>query len=594
MVTITKQNLTLSGYFSNLLNKNKWEENQFGQQHNNSSVQRLRHDYEYLERCNRECCAKRNLIIQKNLESYYDVDLYKQKIQTLLQAYKEQEDEKRRLQTVVETLESVDVGDDAINKLKNLLAEGEKQRLKKEKVLLADRKGLLDKYNESRKELKLIKEKVRSVGVNIDDNGSLVNMDSVSKYEKHDNKKDCSDNGMLKNNKYNNTTHLQNLITETKKTFETDSKLLNKKIENLNKINNEKDSRISILENANEMSNLKVAELANENASYREKIINLENEIAKIIDLQNEYNSQISNIEENPIDSICSIEKCRNNMSPTIITVSDECQTNCLKPQVDRQDKKIVKESIINILMQLMDLILEAKDVKLSVLNSFQLFKDDVNNLLYLLMKDVEKLAESLNKKHSLEEERLQRIIKEQREEIDLLKKYSEMNKIKFQHPVLEKNKKLLTRKVSTTSDFSSLINDKTNETENNSSLTNSEESVLLQHYAEQLMKKEKFLESAKKEFVLLEQKYNECLKEKLAAQMDFESQKNELLDEIRNIRGSNKILQVNDFQYIRNVFTSYLNTRNNDLISRRNILRALGQVLSLSNVELHKIDTFK
>uniref|UniRef100_A0AAF5PFK6 Uncharacterized protein n=1 Tax=Strongyloides stercoralis TaxID=6248 RepID=A0AAF5PFK6_STRER len=74
---VAKPNTTLivTSYFYNYLKNKKCEGNQSNQEYfnDNSSdgTQRLRHEYEYLERCNRECCAERNKIMQHNVENYY-------------------------------------------------------------------------------------------------------------------------------------------------------------------------------------------------------------------------------------------------------------------------------------------------------------------------------------------------------------------------------------------------------------------------------------------------------------------------------------------------------------------------------------------
>uniref|UniRef100_A0A0K0DZU7 GRIP domain-containing protein n=1 Tax=Strongyloides stercoralis TaxID=6248 RepID=A0A0K0DZU7_STRER len=554
---------------------------------------------------------KQNIKISNNPSS--DVELYKQKIQTLLQAYKEQEDEKKRLQEVVETLQTVTVDDDSVNKLKSMLAEGEKQRLKKEKILLADRKGLLEKYNESRKELKLIKEKIKQAGLNIDDNNDVIfNFDKINNlYDKFKNKKENNDNEAVKNNKLNNTMHIQNLLNDTKKTFETDSKSLNKKIENLYKINIQKDIRITNLESANELSTLKVAELANENASYLEKISSLEKEIEQLKNMtsHSRKNSLVSEEKEKEKNlNLCvqkqKVEILENNIDHNISNIfdnSDICRTSiCHKYPANVYKEMIKKDDLDSLLTEITNISLDMISIKSYVLENLHLFKKEINHLLFLLIDDANSFVNEMHKKHLLEIEKFKKIIKEQREEIDLLKKYSEICKIKVQpqgNSNVNEVKQSLSRKSSTTADLFSLINGVNNHQQNESgrtNLTNTEESVLVNHYAEQLMKKEKILENIQKEFIILEGKYNDCLKEKLGAQMDYETQIHLLQDEISNIRGLTKQLQVNDFQYIRNVFISYLNTRNNDSISRRNILKALGQVLSLSNFDLHKIDTFK
>ncbi|CEF71273.1 GRIP domain-containing protein [Strongyloides ratti] len=552
---------------------------------------------------------KQNIKITNNPSS--DVELYKQKIQTLLQAYKEQEDEKRRLQEVVETMKMVTVDDESVNKLRSMLAEGEKQRLKKEKILLADRKGLLEKYNESRKELKLIKDKIKQAGLNIDDSSDItLNFDKVNNlYEKFKNKKENNDNDLIENNKLNNTIHIQNLLIDTKKTFETDSKSLNKKIENLYKINIEKDIRIANLESANEISTLKVAELANENTSYLEKISSLEKEIEQLKNMtsHSRKNSLVSEEEDKSFD-LCkqkqNFEIIENNLNYNISNIfenDNKCRTSiCHKCSINVCKELIKKDDLDSILKEITNISFDMMNIKSYMLENLQSFKKEINHLLFMLIDDANSFVKDVYKKQSLEIEKFKKIIKEQREEIDLLKKYSEICKIKGQIQGNSNNferKRSLSRNSSTTTDLYSLINDKNNHHHNEnvkSNLTNTEETVLVHHYVEQLTKKEKILENIQKEFVLLEGKYNDCLKEKLGAQMEYESQIQLLQDQIRDIRGSTKQLQVNDFQYIRNVFISYLNTRSNDFISRRNMLKALGQVLSLSNLDLHRIDTFK
>uniref|UniRef100_A0A0N5BLC8 GRIP domain-containing protein n=1 Tax=Strongyloides papillosus TaxID=174720 RepID=A0A0N5BLC8_STREA len=533
-----------------------------------------------------------------------DVELYKQKIQTLLQAYKEQEDEKKRLQEVVEKLESITIEDDEVCKLKNMLVESEKQRLKKEKILLADRKGLLEKYNESRKELKLLKDKIKQTGMDISEESDItINVDKTNnKNDKSSSKKECNDNGSLKSNKLNDSIHIHNLLIDTKKTFESDSKSLHKKIENLYKINNEKDVRISKLESSNEMSNLKIAELANENATYREKIMILENEIEKMENIKfdiKEPSSGVSEEDEKIVEESklgAKLNSIDHIISP-ITDNNDMCQsfTSHKYPIIEKKEM-IRRDDLDSLLQELTNMTFYMMSIKSDVLNNLCLFKNDINHLLVSLIDDANDFVKEIYRKNSMEIERLQRVIKEQREEIELLKKYSEICKIKPPQPINNygERRSSLSRKSSTTADFYSLINDKTYHQEKRSSLTNTEETALIQHYTEQLMKKQKILENVQNEVVMLEGKYNDCLKEKLSTQMEYESRIQLLQDQIRDIRGSMKILQANDFQYIRNIFISYLNTKSNDSISRRNILKALGQVLSLSNVDLHKIETFK
>uniref|UniRef100_A0A0K0FPX8 Uncharacterized protein n=1 Tax=Strongyloides venezuelensis TaxID=75913 RepID=A0A0K0FPX8_STRVS len=76
MVAKPSITLNITSYIFNYLNNTKiCEESQGNQECRNdkcyTGTQRLRHEYEYLERCNRECCIERNKIIQQNNENYY-------------------------------------------------------------------------------------------------------------------------------------------------------------------------------------------------------------------------------------------------------------------------------------------------------------------------------------------------------------------------------------------------------------------------------------------------------------------------------------------------------------------------------------------
>ncbi|CEF71272.1 Hypothetical protein SRAE_X000059900 [Strongyloides ratti] len=73
MVAKPNTTLTITSYFYDYLKNKRYEENQNNQEYfgNNNGTHRLRHEYEYLERCNRECCAERSKIMQQNTENYY-------------------------------------------------------------------------------------------------------------------------------------------------------------------------------------------------------------------------------------------------------------------------------------------------------------------------------------------------------------------------------------------------------------------------------------------------------------------------------------------------------------------------------------------